>query len=94
MLSAASRPSPFCREPHQPTSLACDCVIDGESYASTTRSTAPSYRTMADVIAHLPHFLEQTYNNNRPHAALNYSVTEHLRGRARPVESFRSKFGP
>lgn len=30
------------------------------------------YRTMADVIAHLPHFLEVTYNNNRQHAALNY----------------------
>lgn len=30
------------------------------------------YRTMADVIAHLPHFLEQIYNNNRQHSALNY----------------------
>ncbi len=30
------------------------------------------YRTMADVIAHLPHFLETIYNNNRLHSALNY----------------------
>lgn len=30
------------------------------------------YRTMADVIAHLPHFLEHTYNNQRQHSALNY----------------------
>ena len=30
------------------------------------------YRTMADVIAHLPHFLEQIYNNKRQHSALNY----------------------
>jgi putative transposase len=29
-------------------------------------------RTMADVIAHLPHFLEQIYNNKRQHSALNY----------------------
>ena len=27
---------------------------------------------MADVIAHLPHFLETIYNNNRQHSALNY----------------------
>jgi hypothetical protein len=31
-----------------------------------------AYRTMADVIAHLPHFLGQVYNNNRQHSALNY----------------------
>jgi len=30
------------------------------------------YRTMADVIAHPPHFLEHTYNNQRQHSALNY----------------------
>ncbi|WP_309669863.1 integrase core domain-containing protein [Gemmatimonas sp.] len=30
------------------------------------------YRTMKDVIAYLPHFLEVTYNNNRQHSALNY----------------------
>ena len=30
------------------------------------------YRTMADVIAHLPHFLEQIYNNHRQHSALSY----------------------
>lgn len=30
------------------------------------------YRTMADVIAQLPHFLETIYNNNRQHSALNY----------------------
>jgi putative transposase len=30
------------------------------------------YRTMADVIARLPHFLEHTYNNHRQHSALNY----------------------
>ena len=30
------------------------------------------YRTMADVIARLPHFLETIYNNNRQHSALNY----------------------
>jgi putative transposase len=30
------------------------------------------YRTMADVIAHLPHFLETIYNNNRLHSALGY----------------------
>lgn len=30
------------------------------------------YRTMADVIAHLPHILETIYNNNRQHSALNY----------------------
>jgi putative transposase len=30
------------------------------------------YRTMADIIAHLPHFLEVTYNNHRQHSALNY----------------------
>ena len=30
------------------------------------------YRTMADVIAHLPHLLEHIYNNNRQHSALNY----------------------
>jgi putative transposase len=28
------------------------------------------YRTMADVMAHLPHFLETIYNNNRLHSAL------------------------
>lgn len=27
---------------------------------------------MADVIAHLPHFLETIDNNNRQHSALNY----------------------
>jgi hypothetical protein len=27
---------------------------------------------MADVIAHLPHFLENIYNNNRLHSALSY----------------------
>ena len=27
---------------------------------------------MADVIAHLPHFLETIYNNNRQHSALHY----------------------
>ncbi len=30
------------------------------------------YRTMADVITHLPHFLEIIYNNNRQHSALDY----------------------
>jgi putative transposase len=30
------------------------------------------YRTMDDVIAHLPHFLETIYNNNRVHSALGY----------------------
>jgi putative transposase len=30
------------------------------------------YRTMADVIARLPHFLETIYNNHRQHSALNY----------------------
>ncbi len=30
------------------------------------------YRTMADVIAHLPHFLETVYNNNRLHSGLGY----------------------
>jgi putative transposase len=30
------------------------------------------FRTMADVIAHVPHFLEQIYNNNRQHSALTY----------------------
>jgi putative transposase len=30
------------------------------------------YRTMADVIAHLPHFLETIYNNDRLHSALGY----------------------
>lgn len=30
------------------------------------------YRTVADVIARLPHFLETIYNNNRQHSALNY----------------------
>ena len=30
------------------------------------------YRTMADVIAHLPTFLESTYNNHRLHSALGY----------------------
>lgn len=30
------------------------------------------YRTMADVIAHLPHFLETICNSNRQHSALNY----------------------
>lgn len=30
------------------------------------------YRTMTDVIAHLPHFLEHIYNNIRLHSALNY----------------------
>jgi len=30
------------------------------------------YRTIADVIAHLPHFLETIYNNNRQHSALGY----------------------
>ena len=30
------------------------------------------YRTMADVIARLPHFLETIYDNNRQHSALNY----------------------
>ena len=30
------------------------------------------YRTMADVSAHLPHFLEHIYNNNRQHSALHY----------------------
>lgn len=30
------------------------------------------YRTMADVIARLPHLLETIYNNNRQHSALGY----------------------
>jgi len=30
------------------------------------------YRTMADVIAHLPHFLDTIYNNEWQHAALQY----------------------
>lgn len=30
------------------------------------------YRTMADVIAHLPHCLEQIYNETRQHSALTY----------------------
>jgi putative transposase len=30
------------------------------------------YRTMADVMAHLPHFLETIYNNNRLHSSLGY----------------------
>lgn len=30
------------------------------------------YRTMADVMAHLPHFLETIYNNHRLHSALGY----------------------
>ena len=30
------------------------------------------YRTMADIIAHRPHFLETIYNNKRQHSALGY----------------------
>ncbi len=30
------------------------------------------YRTMVEVIAHLPHFLERVYNNDRMHSALGY----------------------
>ena len=30
------------------------------------------YRTMGDVITHLPHFLETIYNNNQLHSALGY----------------------
>ena len=47
------------------------------------------YRTMADVIAHLPHFLETIYNNNRQHSAL-LSVVQCLRGRSRPFPFIRS----
>lgn len=30
-----------------------------------------SYRTMDDVIAHLPHFLEHIYNDQRQHSGLD-----------------------
>ncbi len=30
------------------------------------------YRTLADVITHLPHYLETIYNNDRLHSALGY----------------------
>ena len=30
------------------------------------------YRTMADVITRLPHFLETIYHNNRQHSVFNY----------------------
>lgn len=46
-----------------------------ESFIRTLKHSEISprgYRTMADVIAHLPHFLEQIYNNNRQHSALSY----------------------
>ena len=36
------------------------------------------YRTMADVIAHLPLFLETICNNNRQHSAPRLWVTERV----------------
>ena len=46
-----------------------------ESFMKTLKHEeiyARPYRTMGDVIAHLPHFLETIYNNNRLHSALGY----------------------
>jgi putative transposase len=34
------------------------------------------YRTMADAIAHLPHYLEELYNPRRPHSSLGYRPPE------------------
>ncbi len=33
------------------------------------------YRTMADAIEHLPHFLEEHYNRQRLHSALGYRTS-------------------
>lgn len=35
-------------------------------------SSLRPYRTMADIIAHLPHFLETIYPNDRLHSVLGY----------------------
>jgi putative transposase len=35
-----------------------------------------AYRTMADAIQHLPHFLEETYNRQRLHSSLGYRSPE------------------
>ena len=46
------------------------------------------YRTMADVMAHLPHFLETTDNDHRMHSALGYrSPNEYEADHARTLSS-------
>ena len=46
------------------------------------------YRTMADVIARLPHFLETIYNNNRQHSVLGCrSPNAFEADHARPLSS-------
>jgi predicted dienelactone hydrolase len=45
---------------------------------------------MADVIAHLPHFLEQIYKQQAAALCLELLVTERLRGRSRAHPSIRS----
>ena len=39
------------------------------------------YRTMDDVITHLPHFLETIYNNDRMHSALGYRTPNEYEAR-------------
>ena len=62
-----------------------------ESFMKTLKHEATylrPYRTMANVVAHLPHFLETIYNDHRMHSALGYrSPNEYEADHARTLSS-------
>jgi hypothetical protein len=73
-INSGGPTSPTCGS-NGPSSFSPSCWICSRARRSAMRLARHStrgYRTMADVIAHLPHFMEIIYNNNRQHSALDY----------------------